>query len=647
MATERFRIGLVLLLIAGAAASGVWVLAGVTTKAAVNHNVLSAPGEIKAPVAAEMDGINSDERRVPTNLLGQVLTYKASFQLEVQGKSDTAPRTVIIGNAKLSLSSVAENATDVELAALLSDITVSGDSERQGANFEQQVSESMKVPFALHVTPAGQISSIAFPPEGNEVGAGIMRGLASAFQFTRPSASGVLPKTWSINERDNLGDYAAVYEDTGEGTYKKSTRDYSRLELSQAFQVMQGQKGPKAHLEGTYQVDDAKRIKVASLTQVLSFPSSDDGTASISSTYRLELVGVGRGGRRVAGSESWRRLPLGATLQVSEVAISEKQNRQILGDGNWESLQLENLAAIKGNDDKARLQVGRRMKALFELEPRRASDAVLALRKVKDPKEAQTVLGALSSARIPAALTAIQDVATDRSGKLEVREAALGHLGLHNEPTAETLKTLTNVATTESDPTLRNQAVVSLGTVAGKLEASTKSSADDVALAKQTIAGLSEQLNVAKDPETRTLYLQSLGNAGGTDVLSSTVSLLSASDPSVRQSAIFALRFVAGDEADKLVISALLRDTDPTLRATAAQAAAFRKLTPTLLAGVVENLKTEQEVIVRSSVVECLAAFVTQSPSDVRPLLEWVSKNDSAAEVRDSATKILKSTAGV
>ncbi|HEY5958667.1 MAG TPA: HEAT repeat domain-containing protein, partial [Polyangiaceae bacterium] len=264
-----------------------------------------------------------------------------------------------------------------------------------------------------------------------------------------------------------------------------------------------------------------------------------------------------------------------------------------------------------------------------------------------DPKEAQTVLGALSGAGTPEALSAIQNIATDRSGKPEVREAALGHLGLHDEPTAETVKTLSKVVATESDQVLKNQAIISLGDAAGRLAMNPKTSADDSALAKQEIAGLTEQLQAAKDPQSQTLYLQALGNARGATGATATADYLNSTDPTVRQAAIFAQRFVAGEQADKAIIGALLRDGDPTLRGTAAQAASFRQFNPTLLAGVTEGLKTESEGLVRGSMVECLGAYLPQAPAEVRKLLESVSANDADAQVRDSAAKILKAAPGM
>jgi hypothetical protein len=644
MASKGLRVGLVLFLTLGSAAGGIWALNAPKRRVGTEPTILSAQTTTGASVETggpALDDGDGRARSASTNRVGQRLTYAANFFLEALGKDDTSPRTVVVGNAKLALSIVADNDQDLEYAALLSDIAVTGDSERQGSDFTQKITESMKVPFALHMTPAGQVSSIAFPPEGNEVGAGIMRGLASALQFSWPAEAGQLPKAWSVNESDNLGDYVATYEVAGKTEYKKSAKDYARLELSRAFQVMQGQRQPSAHLEGTYQIDDAKRIRVAKLTQTMLIPSSNDGTGTISSTYRLELKEVSRGGSRIAGSESWRRLPLVATLQVTENSVSEKQNRDILGDATWESLQTDNLEAIKAGDEKARLRVGRRMMALFQLEPKKARDAVITLRRTRDPKEAQTVLGALSGARVAEALKAIQDTATDRNVKPEIREAAIGHLGLSKEPTVDTVNTLLKVASTEADPTLRNQAILSLGDAAGKL--SNSATANDSDLAKQSIAGLADQLHASKDPQNQVLYLQALGNAGGTNVHSATADYINSTDPSVRQAAIFAQRYVSGEEADKAIVSALLKDEDPALRGTAAQAASFRTLTPTLLAGITEGLQTEQQGGVRNNIVECLGAFLPQSPSVIRRLLQAVAQNDPDPQVRDSAVKVLNS----
>ncbi|HEY5958629.1 MAG TPA: hypothetical protein VIV60_18840, partial [Polyangiaceae bacterium] len=103
MTSKGMRVGLVLLLALGAT-GGAWVWG--TSKGHVGGAGSPWPEApvANAAVAVHHDDDTEDLRSVPTSRVGQRLSYKVSFHLEVHEPNDSAPRTIIVGAAKLDLT---------------------------------------------------------------------------------------------------------------------------------------------------------------------------------------------------------------------------------------------------------------------------------------------------------------------------------------------------------------------------------------------------------------------------------------------------------------------------------------------------------------------------------------------------------------
>jgi HEAT repeat protein len=333
-------------------------------------------------------------------------------------------------------------------------------------------------------------------------------------------------------------------------------------------------------------------------------------------------------------SVGWKREPLYATRMPPPE--SELANvRRKLGNASFSELLADLTAVSKTKDATSqRADAVERMAALFQLHPEALREALRSLKKPLEREEAELLIAALAMSKTPEAQRALSEVANDSALPAGLRQGAVVRLGLQQNPTEATLRSLGDLAS-GPDAKVRDGALLALGAAARHA-----ADGENSGVAQRYVREIERSARTATGLEQRTLMLSALGNTASLDVLSTVRTALADPDPNVRSSAVSALRLMPGAEVDELIASTLARDPDAGVRRSAADSCGVRPIQGALLAGLVTSLKQEKDAYVRLGVVAALAQ-IARTSSEVRALLSAVAKDDSAPEVRAAAERAI------
>jgi HEAT repeat protein len=142
---------------------------------------------------------------------------------------------------------------------------------------------------------------------------------------------------------------------------------------------------------------------------------------------------------------------------------------------------------------------------------------------------------------------------------------------------------------------------------------------------------LIDAFNAAQTPEDRVLSLRALGNSGDARIVPLALGALSDANADVRGAAVNAVRFVAGAEADQLLASAMLSDTDPEVRRKAIDTVTGFRFVPSFFAAYGAILSQETFPLVRRAVAQSLDKV--RSTPEAIGLLQRAS-SDASEDVR-------------
>jgi len=245
--------------------------------------------------------------------------------------------------------------------------------------------------------------------------------------------------------------------------------------------------------------------------------------------------------------------------------------------------------------------------ARIETALRRDDDAVRAtLAFIRGDKATKMVIDALAASGTPAAQDALCSLARDGRLPRHIRAEAVSSLGLVRGPTVATMTEVGELIRTR-EPDLAAPALFLAGTVAraGRVDHPVHAAAiEKIVIAESARARGTDELLDA---------LAALGNLGSVGVLPRLRTALASGDSRVRAAAARALRLVPDAEADRLLVTTLRRDHDPTVRAAAIFAAGFRKLDP-LVGALSDTAQSDPTDYVRAGAVTLLARNRQSAP---------------------------------
>lgn len=548
----------------------------------------------------------------------------------------------MVGSGKLSLLVQQEDERFRTLRGVFSDLAFfDADDEEPDADSKREqrrsLARELSRPFLVFMKSDGGIESISVDPALADGSLAFVRGFLATLQFVEPSGNDPSGRGWTALETDHLGICNARYERLGENQFKKKKGEYRYLDMLDKLAAPDGtpaKASPRISSEAVMELARGIVRKVELRESVVA--PLEDVTVQTESHLTLQLVETQRVQATPFAPDGWKREPLYATHRASPERRLARL-RRVLGNATFTDLW-KDLVALKARspDDKQLSDVIERLAAMFELHPESLRDLLRAVRSGAGGDETQLALAALAGAENPEAQAALGDLAGDSRLEPHVRRGAIMRLALGSAPTEDTLDSLRRLSDSGEDAGLRDTALLALGGAAR--HASDSTSTQDAA--RSAIRELQRGAADAKDVQRRTLLLSALGNTASPDVLETLRAYLADPDPQVRAAATNALRLIPGAEVDALLADIVLRDAEPLVRRSAAEALGRRSLDARLLGVLSTSLRSDNDVLVRLSVVDVLAAGARTLPG-VRELLTWASVNDAEATVRDAARRAL------
>lgn len=498
----------------------------------------------------------------------------------------------------------------------------------------------------------GRVRSVRFDPALDRGTQGFVRSLLGATQFVTPENSTASPGPWVTSEEDAAGSYVARYEPLGRDSeglafrkrklhYRNPAQDASlapgetpllptiqpRLNLLARFDARRGRLLFLRGMEAQTAVLRGKTV--ARTSAFLSLALARSETLGRAELAALRRANVDAGGQSAS---------LSAIPTVEEIRATSR--RSTLGSDTLPTLLAE-LAQIErsGASREAGTALYLKFRALAYLRP----DACAALGKILADAEAGSptfaiLAGALSAVGSPAAQAALCGVIEARPAERVALLRLVPALGLAPRPTPETETLLRRLAFGSPDGAVATTAQLALGSIARTLATSNPDRA------RQITDLFLKKASGPSSPRDAQQTLLVLGNIGSTRVLPAIRRHLSARTPAIRDAAVCALRFVPSSEADALLTHALAADGDATVRAGAALALGYRRMTPGSFRAQRLALLRDKSRDVRLAVLQNLAAARRDHP-EVVELARSISIKDADKAVRKAAKAILRSRA--
>ncbi|HEY3495227.1 MAG TPA: HEAT repeat domain-containing protein [Polyangiaceae bacterium] len=629
----------------GSSRSFIWALVGifgvlaVTLGGTVFRDRLPARKASVAPVrGSDARTARSNERPIAPAFatsaqdgwqLGERRSYRVAMNLESRGESEESDHAFdLAGQGTLALTAVADDLESIALRGELSDFTATVSS---GAAAGQAPEDAMKKPFRVLLTRRGNVESVAIHPELDGSWHALLRAVIATLVFTQPNRAEDDPGHWFAEETDELGRYRAEYTRVRPGAFTKTKGAYTHLDIAPEF--LKSGPGPKRSSKTELTVEGrglVQRADSVGSTSVLL------GTTTFTSTTRITLAlkSVSVGER--PADEPW--MTAEAPLYESRGQRPNRENelarkRQLVDGASFDRLATD-LHHVKAGSEE-RWSLLERLTALFDIDPDAVALAKRRLTAGIDPEDAKGLLGALSSATSPEAQTVLTDVAKDPSMQAATRNTALLHLTIGENPTASTVTELAKLAESSTEGEIRDRALFALGGAAG----GALDKPETAEVASQAVATLEHGVEQAPDDKSRQLYMNALGNAGAPSSLELLKRQLSDPNPATRSSALQAMRFIPGEEVDRILAQFMLRDPEPLVRNAAVIAAGYRDLALPVAQAAVRLLQTEPLETLRLEVLRALGEKLLLAGQ--RQVIEVVALSDASPSVKERANALL------
>ena len=549
---------------------------------------------------------------------GETLTIRFLGELTmavVGGQGDRLDTQVQVRTARFDFQSDGQDALD--------------------ANARERVLGHLQQPFYVTYTRQGAALLTHFEREVDPLTQNLLRSLVAATQFVKPLTG---QTAWEAQELDVTGQYVADYQPApGERRYTRRKLRYLRMASPTGLRPLEA--GMHITVDATTDFglgEEGWPATVHSREHVAVESGPDLPTALADSEVRLTRSDV----RRVPaliGSLDLRRQHLGSSTLATQVYAAQDPKaelRRLVAGAKLTDLvgALRALPPGTASSGEATSQLMNRLRALFTLEPDKALAVPELLRGEKDRNVYSSIIGSLSAASTPEALSALSQVMTDGQQGLRTRVDAAAGLGMAPQPTQEGIAALREMAQSpETD--VRSTATLALGNAARNLEEQNSPDADTL------LRELAQSVAAASTPEARALRLRALGNTASPEVLAVIQDALRDTSPIVREAAIEALRLIPGATADQLLAMRMVDDPAPEVRRAAIFATSFRAL-PGFLPVFERALRTDAVDAVRNDVVRLLGERVTQL-SGAADLLAWAGHNDPNGDIRHTALAYL------
>jgi hypothetical protein len=534
-------------------------------------------------------------------------------------------------------------------------LVVNGNDQTAQAN---EVAATLAQGLLVVLNPEGKITALYLPPQAGKFSQDFARTLLAALQFVLPEASQHESASWTATEADRNGPYIARYRvANGSASLDDVVIHKSKLRYLPVSATMTGENLPgktdarktvKPKMDFTaHFISQTGQLTSLSGTEVLDTAVEDKNVAHSETTLALTQTSASKlpgasidRDTQAAAALKTNSQPLILFAQKSRSEVESSIQRTELGSATLPDLmaRLNSISDDQANPDKQQTietPVYLKFKALIYVHPETCAQLgqTLAAAKVSSPafRILSGSLGAVGHRQAQAALAhALASHAQD-----SVAQASLiATLGGVPHPTAESEKTLREVALNAPDQNAAGTAMLALGSMAHSLqstEPARASSIVDFLLQRASSAGALEEKQAA---------LQALGNSSSSRALPLLMKLAGSETAGIRSAAVDALRNIPQPQVDPLLRHILLADAEAQVRLEAAFALGFRKTSLESFNAQKKAFAAEADDKVRGALLDNLAKMRKKFP-EVLAILTGAAKDDPSEYVRKEAAGLL------
>jgi hypothetical protein len=211
----------------------------------------------------------------------------------------------------------------------------------------------------------------------------------------------------------------------------------------------------------------------------------------------------------------------------------------------------------------------------------------------------QIAIGALVAVGTPEMQRMLVRIVDGRAGDDAFARGAIPVLGFLAKPTVETENAIRAFTGDGHSEAMQTTSHLALGIMA------THVAGDDPARASRIVDDYATRLATAQTPEDRRRWLVVLGNARTEGAAIAIETQLDDADPTVRRSAIEALRMAPRADVESKLSSALA-DTDAAVRAAAVWSLSHRRPAPSTIDAMLARLAIERDDVVATALMTTL-----------------------------------------
>ncbi|MBD1846969.1 HEAT repeat domain-containing protein [Cyanobacteria bacterium FACHB-63] len=509
----------------------------------------------------------------------------------------------------------------------------------------QLVTEDLKQDIVATVDPQGRIVAVQFAPKTAEISQTFARSILADMQFVTPNNSDRL-REWTQQEEDQNGKFLAHYEAASSFENRGSILPFRKTKVQyfpRPSSTPSRQGKPKSdltiHPQGEWQGKfDAAKGQLQELTgqetQKIIISNKEVGTDETKMSLKLQSVTtlptIQPLQTKLQPQLKAPSIPL--SYQVSEADAEAQIQKRQLGTDTLESISaaLDRAEATRNlQNDYTPLYL--KLKSLIYLQPKTSEIFGDRLSIAKpDSLSFQLITGALSAAGHPQAQAALSKVILQRVADTKVALMLIPSLSAVKNPTAETVKTLDQLASTP-DPEVTTTAQLALGSVVAKLNSTE---------AKPIVDRFVQTLQTTKQPEEQRHLLLVLGNVGTSELLSVIEPFTQNQDAALKAAATAALRNIPDVRVTPILIQILEKDADDNVRLEAAIALGLREMTPESFSAQKATFTKDSSVKVRLAILNTLWQAREAYP-EVVAIVKNAADKDSDKDVKETAMKLL------
>jgi hypothetical protein len=562
----------------------------------------------------------------PTVQPGDQSRWSLDFRASME-QSTARPIEIHMSGAWTStISAVRANDYDAQLQ--LAKIQFSGDTLKStSVPGLKDLQNRLSRPFWATYRNDGGLLSVHFYRDMSASDRNLLQMIATELQLVQPGSA---HQSWTAQERDGAGEYAALYLMSQPNRIVKHKIKYIYTDgmagaPANAMQISIDQSDvtfsltPDHHLQSADGVDRVRmglsQDKSQQLTAVTEFHATDlqTGTAA-------ELAGS-----LVREHANVVDLPIVTQRSDSSVARAEADDRllkDLTTDAILDAAFSKNPGTIASPD---------RLTALFRSRPDAAATAVALLIKNGPSKTVTNALGAAGSLSASASLS---ELAHNASLPQDLRVDALLAFVQLQHPTPEVMRVPVDLVA-DANPAVQSAARMISGALAhaGRTEHSAEADAID--------ASLVALYRNAKEVSEKIELLGALGNSAGPMAAQAADEALNDPSAPIRAAAARALRLAPGGDIDRRLAVVILNDSDPAVRADAIFATRFRNPLPATLADALLKVAgTDQVIYVRSDALALLRQNPNASPR-IQQTLAHIAESDPDPGIRRQASDAL------